>query len=741
MRKHYYTMISAVLAGSLSFAQAVSASPEVTPSRTPEKSAWSRGLAGYMVNVAEEGNGEAAWASRKQALLEYGARVHAKNELSLREFKGGGDAASLAIERGKVAMVFHLLRRMEGEEIFSRVAREFMGAEPSGKGSWDDIRRLFEKETGTDLGWFFKQWIDRRGLPDLRLENAAVRRSGSRFEVSFDLVQKGDVYALDVPVFISSVQGGGKADAVRIDTDRKHVALYVDDEPAALIVDREYDVPRRLTEEEKPPLLATLFEDEKAVIVPPVTGRDAYEALINALKQRGGKERDANGITESDLKSSSFAVIGSDNPVISRLYGKAEAGEGAFSLLAKKDPWNPRKVVVIVHAVSAGEASAFTPLVFKYGGVSSVTFNQEKTEPVVKTAVSQRGMEMTLREPAPVIDLTALKSTGDVIEGAEGKKIVYVGEYHDQYAHHLVQLQVLQGLYRKNPKLAVGMEMFQRPFQKALEDYINGAIDEREFLKKSEYFKRWGFDYNLYKPILDFARTEKIPVVALNIRNEIVDKVSKGGLDSLTDEEKKEVPQQMDFSDDEYRDRLKAIFNRHQNMGEKSFDFFYQAQILWDETMALSVDEFLKKNPDFRMVVFAGGGHLAYGSGIPKRAFRRNGFPYVIILNDADVDPDIARYLVKPEPIEGTAAPRLMVALQVENNRVFVTDMPEDSVSKKAGVKVGDVILSIDGTKIASVEDLKLELFFKHQEDIVKVKVLRKRFLLGDREMEFDVKL
>jgi uncharacterized iron-regulated protein len=737
-------MFSAVMTGFLSFAQVGSASSGTAPPRTPEENgARSRGFSASLVKkyMAEERKPEEDWAFRKQALLEYGALVNTKNELSLREFKGGENAATLAIERGKAALVFHLLRKLAGEEIFSRVARELMGRGPSEKDFWDELRSLFEKETGRDLGWFFKQWIDRKGLPDLRLENAATRMSGSRFEVSFDLVQKDDVYTLDIPVLISSSRGGSKADIVKIDSEKKHVVLFVDDEPSTLVVDRDYDVPRRLRSEERPPLLATLFGAEKPVIVPPATGRDGYAALIEALKQRGGEERDANGIKESDIKSSSFAVLGSDNPLINRLYGKAEAGEGEVSLLAKKNPWNPDKVVVIVQAKSAGAASDFASAVFQYGGFSAVSFGKKGTEPVVKTADSQRGMEMELREPTTAIDLSTLKTLTNVIDGTEGKKIVYVGEYHDKYAHHLVQLQVLKSLYQKDPKIAVGMEMFQRPFQKVLDDYINGVIDEREFLKKSEYFKRWGFDYSLYKPILDFARARKIPVVALNLRNEIPDKVSKSGMDSLSDEEKKEIPLHLDFSDDEYRDRLKTIFSRHMGVSEESFVFFYQAQILWDETMALSVDEFLKKNPDHRMVVFAGGGHLGYGSGIPKRAYRRNGFPYCIVLNDGEVDRDIANYLVLPQQLEGTPAPKLMVALSVENNRVIVMDMPEDSVSKKAGIKVGDAILALDGTNVESIEDIKLVLFYKQKDEIIKVKVLRKRFLLGDKEMEIDVKL
>ena len=108
-------------------------------------------------------------------------------------------------------------------------------------------------------------------------------------------------------------------------------------------------------------------------------------------------------------------------------------------------------------------------------------------------------------------------------------------------------VEVIKGLYRKDPKIAIGMEMFQRPFQPVLDDYINGAIEEREFLKKSEYFQRWNLDYNLYKPILDFARAEKIPVIALNLRREIVEKVSKSGMDALTGDERKEIPAETGF--------------------------------------------------------------------------------------------------------------------------------------------------------------------------------------------------
>jgi aminopeptidase N len=606
--------------------------------------------------------------------------------------------------------------------------------------SWEDVRALFENEIRQDLGWFFGQWVDRKGLPDLRVENASVRRSKSRFEVSFDLVQKGEIYMLDVPVSTTFVQGGSRTDRIRLDTEQKHVVLYVDEEPANIAIDREYDIPRKLTEAEMPPLLSRLLGDERPVMVPPAVDPERYAAVRDAWRQRGAEERKAEDLKDAEIRSSSLILFGEDNPLISRLYGKAGATESALSLTARKNPWDPDKVVVIVQAGSAKAAAESLPMIVEFGQCSSLSMDAHGLKKQ-RTGATGRGIMMELRTEPAAIEVSALKTLTDVIEKASGKRIVYVGEYHDRFAHHNVQLQVIKTLYRKDPKIAVGMEMFQRPYQKVLDDYISGAIDEHEFLKKSEYFKRWNFDYNLYKPILDFARAEKIPVVALNLRGEITEKVSKSGMDSLTDEEKKELPEQMDLSDIEYRERLRQAFDQHKSKGERDFDNFLQAQILWDESMAQSIDEYLQKNPDRRMVVVAGLGHLLYGSGIPKRVVRRNEYTYTTVLNDADVERDIGEYIVFPQPLEGLTAPKIMAVLKETGGMVRIIDLPEGSVSKMAGIKVGDTLISFDGVPMQSVNDIKIALFYKKHEETLKVKVVRKRFLLGDKEMEFDVQL
>ncbi|MEO0970845.1 MAG: ChaN family lipoprotein [Cyanobacteria bacterium J06639_18] len=123
-------------------------------------------------------------------------------------------------------------------------------------------------------------------------------------------------------------------------------------------------------------------------------------------------------------------------------------------------------------------------------------------------------------------------------------KVVYLGETHDSSQDHQNQLRILKELHKNNPKLAIGMEMFQRPYQEAINQYIAGKITETELVEKTEYKNRWGFNWELYAPILRFAKEKQIPVLALNTPSEIRRKEAKEGLEKLTDEEQKYFEQE-----------------------------------------------------------------------------------------------------------------------------------------------------------------------------------------------------
>lgn len=234
---------------------------------------------------------------------------------------------------------------------------------------------------------------------------------------------------------------------------------------------------------------------------------------------------------------------------------------------------------------------------------------------------------------------------GKIIDAKTGKEVsfdemisqlssaneVYVGEVHDDRLQHEAQLWVLKGLFYKRPgQVAVGMEMFQRPFQSVLDLYLEGEIGEKALIRESQYESRWGYDFSYYRGIMRFALDHQVPVIALNAPTEWVKKISSVGLEGLTPEEKKALPE-LDLTDEVHKARIKAVFDAHPH--GKNFDRFYTIQTLWDETMAETISNFLKPLADqAQMVVFAGHGHTDTGTGIPKRVNRRLPGAYKIVV-------------------------------------------------------------------------------------------------------------
>ncbi len=138
--------------------------------------------------------------------------------------------------------------------------------------------------------------------------------------------------------------------------------------------------------------------------------------------------------------------------------------------------------------------------------------------------------------PASLVDAATGKEIDleTLLAAVRTKQVLYVGERHDQPLDHNVQYSILRHLHREEPSLAIGMEMFQTPYQQPLDEWRAGRIDETVLRRETEYDKRWGFDFSMYRPILEYARSNGIEVVALNAPRELAYAVAKDGVDGLS---------------------------------------------------------------------------------------------------------------------------------------------------------------------------------------------------------------
>jgi uncharacterized iron-regulated protein len=224
-----------------------------------------------------------------------------------------------------------------------------------------------------------------------------------------------------------------------------------------------------------------------------------------------------------------------------------------------------------------------------------------------------------------------------MIEELATADVVYVGEAHDNVEHHEIQLRVLEALYARGRLHGVGMEQFQRPFQPALDAYVEGAIDEAELLERTEWKRRWRMDFGLYRPILEFARARRLPVIALNVPDEIRAAVREGNVDALPADQRASLPAPYPDDPEHLQNALDSYRAQHGNPGataeDDGFRRFYRVMRLWDDYMADSVVRWFRTAPpDAQLVVLAGAGHVANRYGIPARAHRRNGRPYATLV-------------------------------------------------------------------------------------------------------------
>ncbi|MBI3296635.1 MAG: ChaN family lipoprotein [Elusimicrobia bacterium] len=246
-------------------------------------------------------------------------------------------------------------------------------------------------------------------------------------------------------------------------------------------------------------------------------------------------------------------------------------------------------------------------------------------------------------------------SESALFDALAAAKVVYAGEKHDDAMAHRIQLAVLKGLHARKPKLAVGLEMVSRDKQSTLDDWSSGRMSDADF--KAFWAKAWGFEYSLYAPILEYAKSNGIPLKALNAPIAVVSRVYARGLIGLTPEERAQLPAVVaPIADADYLAyATRAMTEGHGNVTPERLARMLEAQQAWNETMGESVLAALDGGADCVLVI-AGSGHMLYRSGIAESVARRRAEAQKVVLPFPDGEPpapldELLRKL--RDPVEG----------------------------------------------------------------------------------------
>lgn len=181
-----------------------------------------------------------------------------------------------------------------------------------------------------------------------------------------------------------------------------------------------------------------------------------------------------------------------------------------------------------------------------------------------------------------------------MIQAVSDADVVFFGELHDNPIAHWLEYEVTADLYKvAGDRLVQGAEMFEADNQLLLDEYLSAAYEADKFEAEVKLWKNYKTDY---KPLVEFARKNKLPFIATNVPRRYASVVSKKGLEALEQlpaEARNYIAPLPIFYDPEvksYKDMLEM--GGMPGMGGKPNENFPKAQAIKDATMA----HFILKN-------------------------------------------------------------------------------------------------------------------------------------------------
>jgi len=245
---------------------------------------WSEGLTAYLADhLLMELKGKGA-PYRFQEMMKYLNYVNEANDFPLSEFSHRDSMASQAIGYAKLLMIFHMLRTEIGDEKFLKGLKNFYVTYKHRYANYEDIRENFEEVSGENLSIFFRQWIYRKGAPEIRLKQASYVFLNNRYNLKMTVEQSAPVFELKLPVMIWTAGSPlGELHFVGFNAASMEFNFELSSEPVALQLDPYNDVFRRLGVDEVPASLGQAYGSKDVSALLPKNGYIEYQEFAKSV--------------------------------------------------------------------------------------------------------------------------------------------------------------------------------------------------------------------------------------------------------------------------------------------------------------------------------------------------------------------------------------------------------------------------------------------------------------------------
>jgi len=226
-------------------------------------------------------------------------------------------------------------------------------------------------------------------------------------------------------------------------------------------------------------------------------------------------------------------------------------------------------------------------------------------------------------------------SMKDLSREIRNANVVLIGEWHTHSGIHRFQTDLLKALFLHNSNLTLSMEQFSRDNQEIVDQYLEGEIGETTLIQQANTWPNYESDY---RPLVEFAKSKKLDLIASNAPNNIVSCIGREGLyyiNRLPVKERAWLADSISTKQSAYKARFMASMH-HGDATQNNQQF--AAQMTWDETMAESIVRYLDTHPEKQVMHIAGNFHIENGLGIAASILRREPDLKVVIVTPVDVE-------------------------------------------------------------------------------------------------------
>ncbi|HJU35670.1 MAG TPA: M1 family aminopeptidase [Nitrososphaera sp.] len=166
-----------------------------------------------------------------------------------------------AYEKG--GCVLHMIRQLVGDKYFRRSLRTYLQRFANGNAETDDLRKVFELETGKSLQQFFDQWIYRGGHPELDID---FYHHSHMVEIKVKQLQPGKHFEFPLEVEIAFANGHKKIYTFNVKNRENIFQIPVDHQVEWFSVDPEFKILKKISMKAPKEMLCRQLQEGDNVI-------------------------------------------------------------------------------------------------------------------------------------------------------------------------------------------------------------------------------------------------------------------------------------------------------------------------------------------------------------------------------------------------------------------------------------------------------------------------------------------